>query len=208
MEEEARFEQIYNDQWKLLADASAYNLSFENEEGTQLFYKVVPGKYGNPMIIAEPDLAFEVPNNVDYVDMNGRKEVPLEKIAGIVCRDNNRAVHRFSLSNPNKPETLVKDGGAVLEIEDQTWYLHTLYSKDKNRIVNYDAYYSLYKPEVVQVTELADLDFGISDKVKEVVDGAKARFGSLFRKKDPNSKGIIKKIKDRIVNFFTTIEEV
>ena len=45
-------------------EGAPYNISNKNTEGVKQFYEVVPGKYGNPIIIAEPDLAFEAPESV------------------------------------------------------------------------------------------------------------------------------------------------
>ncbi|MBU0660796.1 hypothetical protein KKG22_01295 [Patescibacteria group bacterium] len=113
------------------------------------------GKYGQPIIIAEPDLAFEAPSCLNYVDAKGEEATPSEKIAGIICKDG----PRFSLSNAKKKgiSVSVNDEGFI-QIDNETWWISTLFCKDKNRIVGYDAYLVRMKPKQVLILELGDLD--------------------------------------------------
>lgn len=123
--------------------------------GERRFYMVSPGKHGEPIITPDPDLAFEVPANLTYTNVKGETIVPAEKISGIICKDS----HRFSLTNAKSKgiEVKVNDDGSI-QIGEETWYLATLFSKDKNRIRNYDAYLVREKPARVKVLELGDLD--------------------------------------------------
>ena len=140
-------------------EGAPYNISNKNAEGVKQFYEVVPGKYGNPIIIAEPDLAFEAPESVDYIDAEGEKiPTPTERIAGIICKQAEKVMERFSLSSPNKPDYELEEGGASLIIAGLRWHLHTLFSKDKNRIIGFDGYYRPEKPKSVKVLELEDLN--------------------------------------------------
>ena len=136
-----------------------YSINNTNEDGAQQYYKVVPGPHGNPIIVAEPDLAFDVPASLDYVEATGETiPTPIERIAGIICKQVGKVVERFSLSSPNKPAYELEEGGASLIIEGLRWHLHTLFSKDKNRIIGFDAFYTTTKPDEVRVMELEDLD--------------------------------------------------
>jgi hypothetical protein len=54
---------------------------------------------------------------------------------------------------------MLDNEGAELVIDDVRWHLRALFRKDKNRIVNYDAWYGEEQPEAVQIVELEDLDF-------------------------------------------------
>lgn len=146
-------------QWSLSSDNEGYNISNIGDDGTKRFYEVVAGPYGNPVIIAEPDLAFPVPSTVDYVDSQGSKSNPTEKIAGIICKRAGEVVHRFSLSSPGKPDFVFEKEGAELVIDGVRSYLRALFRKDGNRFVNYDAFYGEEKPDSVRIVELQDLVF-------------------------------------------------
>ncbi len=59
------------------------NLSYERfnlhpETGVKQFFMEVMGPYGNPFIIPEPDLAFDVPSGLQYVNIKGEQK-DLEK---------------------------------------------------------------------------------------------------------------------------------
>jgi hypothetical protein len=123
--------------------------------GEKRFYMISPGKYGEPIITPEPDLAFEVPATLTYINAKGEVVVPQEKISGIICKDG----PRFSLTNAKKKgvKVQVNDDGSI-QIDTETWWLATLFSKDKNRVRNYDAYLVREKPAQVKMLELGDLD--------------------------------------------------
>ena len=146
-------------EWRIKADEENYSITNPGEDGKDRFYMVDKGPYGNPVITAEPDLAFKAPQGVDYVDAKGDKTEPVEKIAGIICKKLGEVVHRFSLSSPNAPEYTLEEGGAELIIDGVRWHLRALFRKDKNRIINYDAWYGTVKPDSVLIVELEDLDF-------------------------------------------------
>lgn len=147
------------DQWTLRADDESYSAFNLGADGKKRFYEMQMGPYGNPIIIAEPDLAFPAPTTVEYVDKHGLAADPVEKIAGVVCKRAGEVIHRFSLSNPNPKEVGFENEGAEVIIEGVRWYLRWLFSKDKKRIINYDAFYAPEKPDSVQIIELEDLDF-------------------------------------------------
>ncbi len=149
----------YNDQWKLTADGKGYNIQNPAKDGIKRFYEVNSGPYGNPVITAEPDLAFPAPSTVSYIDSQGEEAQPEEKIAGIICKKAGKVIHRFSLSNLKRPEFTTEQEGAELVINDVRWHLRALFRKDKNRIINYDAWYGEEQPDSVQIVELEDLDF-------------------------------------------------
>lgn len=153
------FNSKYGGQWELYADGEGYRITNPDEDGIRRFYEVESGPYGNPVIIAEPDLAFPAPSTVDYVDSEGSEATPEENIAGIICKVKGAVVHRFSLSNPKRPEFSLEKEGAELVIDGVRYHLRALFRKDKNRIIGYDAWYGDEKPPAVKLVELEDLDF-------------------------------------------------
>lgn len=124
-----------------------------------------------------------------YKDLQGKEVIAQHKIGGIICQSEelHKDDPRSSLSNPNfieitegvppenksfvdgkdKPITYwqkTSDGIKTFQIIngqrlDREWYLKVLFLKDKNRFGNFDAYYSLNKPDKVKVIELADINF-------------------------------------------------
>lgn len=147
-------------QWTLTTTEDAYKLFNPSEEIAEQFYSVVPGPYGNPIIIVEPTLAFPVPEGLTYVNSKGEVVVPAEKVGGIICIERNgTAKYRFSLSSTKAPKFETTSDGVI--IDGEHWYLTVLFSKDKNRIINYDVFYSRTKPEEVRVLELQDLNFNL-----------------------------------------------
>ena len=142
-------------QWSLMTDEEKYKLFNLGKDGRRDFYEIVMGSYGQPIIVAEPDRAFKCPEVLNYVNAKGETTVPAEKIADIICSDGKR----FSLTNAEKQGVKIKvqeDDGSI-KINDEIWWITTLFQKDRNRIVNYDAYLSPVKPEKVRILELADL---------------------------------------------------
>lgn len=146
-----------NKQWTVEINETTGDYKIVNlgPNGERQFYMVSPGRYGEPIITPEPDLAFAAPTSLTYVNAKGESVVPAEKISGIICKDS----HRFSLTNAKNKgvEIKVNDDGSI-QIGDEVWWLTTLFSKDKNRVRNYDAYLVREKPVLVKVLELADLD--------------------------------------------------
>ena len=170
----------YN-QWVLSADDKNYELKCVNEKGGNDFYTVFPGKHGEPVIVAEPDKAFECPNSLKYVNSSHKPITPTEKIAGIICKNCDKVIHRFSLSSPKKPDFEKIQNGAEIIIGGTRWHLQTLFSKDKNRIINYDAWYVPKKPAEVRILELEDLTF--KSKKKSLLLRFFVKLKSFFRRK-------------------------
>jgi len=145
-------------QWTLVANEAdeKYNICNLGSNGEKQFYEIVPGKYGEPIIVAEPDLAFDTPPNLRYVNAKGEKVQPDQKIAGIICDDG----QRFSLSNAKSKGIEIKvnyDGS--IQVGNDRFFLVTLFLKDKNRVRNYDAYCTRGQviPAQVRIVELGDL---------------------------------------------------
>ncbi|HBB02653.1 MAG: hypothetical protein US89_C0005G0066 [Candidatus Peregrinibacteria bacterium GW2011_GWF2_38_29] len=154
------FEKTYG-QWRLEADDVGYTITNPGADGKRDFYQLVKGPYGNPVIIAEPDRAFDAPN-AKYVDMQGNPTVPKEKIAGIICKTpDGKIVHRFSLSSAKAPRFELVNGGEQIKIAEELWYLRGIFRKDANRIIGYDAFYGTEPQEsgVVPIMELQDINF-------------------------------------------------
>lgn len=148
---------IKHKQWTVEIDEATgeYKIVSLGTSGEQQYYMVTPGKYGEPIITPEPDLAITVPADLIYVNSKGEAVVPAEKISGIICKDG----HRLSLTNARNQDIVVKanDDGSI-QVSTETWHVATLFSKDKNRVRNYDAYCVREKPDRVRVIELGDLD--------------------------------------------------
>lgn len=129
----------------------------DEQTGKSRYYAVEPGKYGEPRIKPEPELAFNWSDQLSYVDGEGNETKPdaALKISGIVCKDG----PRFSLTNAQRQGIHVKplDDGSIM-IGDDAWWPSTLFLKDKNRNDGYDAFCVRQKPDVTRVLELGDLD--------------------------------------------------
>jgi len=118
------------------------------------YFMVVPGRDGEPIVVAEPDLALPVPSGFTYVDAQGKPVVPDQRIAGIVCQDG----PRFSLTHARETGVwigLQSDGSFLIDTDK--WWPVTLFLKDRNRYRNYDAFLVRERREVVRVLELGDL---------------------------------------------------
>lgn len=149
------YEAMFN-QWRTVIEQDRYELSNPDESGEiRRFYSMANGIYGEPLITAEPDRAFELPSAVGFVNAKGQEIAkPPMKISGIICQskaeaeaDKNSQVkvdHRVSLSNVGDRTIEHTEDGLL--INGERWYLKTLFSKDGNRIKNYDAYYVKDKP--------------------------------------------------------------
>jgi len=104
-------------QWKVTMGKFGIEIDNLGDNGERRFYSMRPGGYDNPVRVAEPDLAFDVPDDLVLVDADG-KQITLEsinyttkdisngqkienrqKISGIICRGENGP--RSSLSNPD-----------------------------------------------------------------------------------------------------------
>jgi hypothetical protein len=144
-------------QWTLEVDEAAGTYEFYNRDldtGVKRFFRVVPGPYSAPRVEPEPELAFGPPN-LKYQNAKGQEVVPDEKISGIICQGGIRA----SLSNlKSKGIAVTVNTDGSLQVGDEVWWLATLFSKDKNRFLNYDAYLVRNQPDVVTVLELGDMN--------------------------------------------------
>jgi hypothetical protein len=149
------YEAMFN-QWRTVIEQDRYEFSNPDESGEiRRFYSMANGIYGEPLITAEPDRAFDLPSAVGFVNAKGQEiDKPPMKISGIICQskaeaeaDKNSQVkvdHRVSLSNVGDRTIEHTEDGLL--INGERWYLKTLFSKDGNRIKNYDAYYVKDKP--------------------------------------------------------------
>lgn len=131
------------------------------------YFRAFSGKYGEPIIEPEPDLALPIPTGVQYADQRGDPLLPDQKISGLICRDMDGATAmsadgkvslRLSLTNAlskNIVYQMAEDG--TLKIGGRCFHLQILVMKDKKRFRNYDAYFGHVKPEAVLCLELEDL---------------------------------------------------
>jgi hypothetical protein len=153
MSDPNQFTGVYK-QWTLTAGEYSYELVNSAADGTRQFYMVKPGPYGQPIIVAEPDLAFDAPASLSYVNGKGEPVKPVEQIAGIVCQDG----PRLSLSNAkNKGISVSTREDGSMQVGGEVWHIATLLCKDKNRIIGYDAFLVKTKPPTVRILELGDV---------------------------------------------------
>lgn len=145
-------------QWALEAAnemKETYTIVNPGSDGERRFYMVTAGKFGQPIIVAEPDLSFAAPTCFKYVNAKGEATQPTEKIAGIICRDGIRT----SLSGAKMKGVAISiNADGSVQVGEEVWHLATLFQKDKNRIINYDAYLVREPRKVVRILELGDLD--------------------------------------------------
>ncbi|WP_436023657.1 hypothetical protein [Trinickia sp. LjRoot230] len=121
-----------------------------DETGRRRFYEVQSGKFGEPIVVPEPEKALPVPANVKYVHGRTGDAVTLpEKIAGIILRNEKGfTVGRFSLTNAERQGTqLSLDNSGRLEVDGKTFFLQSILMPDANRVRNYDAYFGPTRPE-------------------------------------------------------------
>jgi hypothetical protein len=137
-----------------------------NKKITSRYYSVVSGGYGQPLIMAEPDLAIPLPQNTAVVyATTGKPMLDLkEKIAGIIVTDaQGEAILRTSLTKAadNKDKIKLSDDG-VLEFNGTKYYLYGIFDKDKNRIFGFDGFFSAEDPgknaEGKRIFEYLELD--------------------------------------------------
>lgn len=144
-------------QWTLTANEAdeKYNICNLGPNGEKQFYEIVNGKYGEPIIVAEPEYAFDPPASLMYLDAKFEPTKPDQKIAGIVCQFG----PRLSLTNAKKQGVVIKaNGDGSIQVGDEQWWVATLFLKDKNRIRNYDAFCVRVKPNYIRILELGDIN--------------------------------------------------
>ncbi len=141
-------------QWTFDFWGDNYLIANFGPDGVKRYFQIEKGPYG-PVIRAEPDLAFDAPDNLQYVNAKGEPSVPEEKIAGIMCDEGLRA----SLTNAKSKgiEIKLNDDGS-LSIGGEIWWIYKLLRKDKGRIIGYDAKFQRVKPVNVVIKELEDFD--------------------------------------------------
>jgi len=123
-----------------------------DKDGVKLFYEMTTGPYMNPVILKEPDLAFELLENIG----DGK-----QKLAGIKTDDG----QRFSISNAKSKKISLKwnKNEMSLEINNIKYWLQFLYEPDKAIFINYIGYFSKKKRtndvKVYEMAEVLDIFF-------------------------------------------------
>ena len=129
------------------------------------FYTVENGVYGQPLVYADPELAIELPKGLTYVTPRGDEVKPTEKLAGFIITELDGSVsYRYSLTNATSKGGVsygFDPDDNSFKVDGKTYWVHTLFSKDKNRVINYDAFCTPVKTTRVSMIELADLRFGV-----------------------------------------------
>jgi len=144
--------------WKLEIDEvrGKWSISNPGPNDEKQLYEVVPGAQGEPIINAEPDLAFDAPANLRYINVRREEIKPDQKISGIVCHNGPRG----SLTNLKKlGHTVERNQDGSLQIGGEKWWIITLFLKDKDCFRGYDAFCAREPlDEVVSILEFCDLD--------------------------------------------------
>ncbi len=144
-------------QWTVTANQAdeKYNICNIDSDGKKQFYEIVSGEYGQPIIVAEPELAFVPPQTLMYVDAKFEQTRPDQRIAGIICQFG----PRFSLTNAKSKGVVIKvNADGSIQVGEEKWWIATLFLKDKNRIRNYDAFCVRAKPNYIRILELGDIN--------------------------------------------------
>lgn len=138
---------------------NAYAIYRRGPDGKLRSHKVVPGEDG-PIMVAEPDLAFDPPAELNYVDAKGKPVTPDQKIAGVVSRNWG---FRLSLSDLKRDGLHISvNSNGSLKIEGVAYWITTLLGKGGDYI-NYDAFCVQCDlvdsaPLLVRVLWIGDLD--------------------------------------------------
>lgn len=149
-------------QWtvKVNEGTGAYRICNFGSNGEKQFCEVVPGKYGEPIIVAEPDLAFPPPTNLRYVNADGDNVKPDQLIASIILAGDHEGGPRILLTNAKLMGVVIKvnEEDGSLHVGGEKWWIVTLFLKDENHFRGYDAFCAREQPEKVRVLELCDLN--------------------------------------------------
>ena len=153
-------------QWNIEVDedeSGAYRIVNRKDDGTLQYYLAESGKYGEPIIVPEPELALPIPLGCKYVDSDGTDAQPSQLISGIICSAGGKVVHRFSLTNAmNKGVQLKLEMDGRLMVAKEHFWLRCLLVKDRNRFRNYDAFFVPTRQERILVAELEDVAMMLS----------------------------------------------
>jgi len=149
-------------QWAIqINESGEYRVINPGADGTLQFYQAISGKYGEPILQPEPDLAVNLPSGRLYVRKDGSPIELLEKISGIIVKGTGgETILRVSLTNAkNKSIQWSLDDKGILTIDGKEHVLYALVSKDKNRVRNYDAFFRADEStsQPVRYLELEDL---------------------------------------------------
>jgi hypothetical protein len=144
---------------------------------TSRYYAAVNGPYGNPFLLAEPDLGLPLPQNISIIHPLTREPVRgLEgKVTGIVVKnDKGELLLRSNLTNLN-------DNGGTIELSDdgvltlgklsedkvltfKKYYFNGVCLSDKNKVFAIDGYFLEVDPKkdgqgkrIVELKELGDV---------------------------------------------------
>jgi hypothetical protein len=152
-------------QWEALTQRDddnqvvAYCIVNRSPTGQRQFYDVIAGKFGEPLMRKEPDQALPVPSGLQYV-RDGAHVVPDQRIAGCVVKDGSKVIERFSITNAiKKGRSVTLSDMGELTVDGNRYFLTALFSADRNRVKNYDAFFST-RPETgppIRLVELEDL---------------------------------------------------
>lgn len=130
-------------------EIESYEISNPAPDGSKRFYEVVPGQFGQPLIVQEPSGGIPLPPGLGYKDPFGASVgVPTGRIVGAVFqREDGRVAQgadgkplRFSLSNPYAPELGTMDSGQ-LTLNGELWRLVRVHHADRGRIQGWVAFF-------------------------------------------------------------------
>lgn len=148
-------------QWTLrfMADGG-YEFVNLDLDGKSRYYRVVPGRFNQPLIDQEPnELALPVPRTLKYQRFDkGKVTEPTsdDKIIGIVCRNG----PRFSMTNAkDKGVSIRVNPDDSIQVGNKAWWILLLLCPDAQRFTpnRWVAYLVPNMPKFVFVGEMADL---------------------------------------------------
>lgn len=149
-------------QWEIYVgegEDAPYVIVNQGPNGTLMFYAIVSGQYGQPLIVQEPSLGVPAPKGVSILDAKGQPVSSTQNLVGFICRDyDGEIVYRLSLTNAHNKGIRwhVSDGGVVI-LDEKPFWLHSLVAPDRNRMEGLVAFCGPQKRESVALLELEDL---------------------------------------------------
>lgn len=155
-------------QWTLCVNPDRpddYEMFNLGPNGERRYYRMIPGKYGEPLIDQEPDLAFPVPGGLGLAFFHAKPKgsgleqmvpTPEDKIIGVVCRNG----PRFSLTNAkSKNVDIHVNPDGTIQVGDRAWWLCALFCPDAQRFTpnRWVGFLAAEKPAYIMVYELGEL---------------------------------------------------
>lgn len=154
-------------QWLYVLDEVAQMARASNigDDGSERFYRMESGKYGEPLFFDEPSKRIRIGLDARFFHFDGKPFTEEAYLTGMICGGKAAGVnHRGSLSNPANDWEISDDTTIVRAPDGTRWYLGALFKKDKHRYPD-NGYVGMYatKPQnpivVLEMENLVQLLF-------------------------------------------------